>query len=60
MGMNIKNREAHRLERLRTEQRDGVAEALLMVGQDTAKRLSPDFRQTDVDDLLYDDEGLPA
>lgn len=49
-----------RLERFRAEQRQGTASALLMVGQDTAKRLSPGFRKAAVDDLLYDDEGLPG
>ena len=48
-----------RLERLRAEQREGVAAALLTVGRDASKRLSPEFRATDPDELLYDGRGLP-
>jgi antitoxin VapB len=48
-----------RLERLRAEQREGVAVALLVVGRDAAKRMSRKLRQTDPDDLLYDSDGLP-
>ena len=48
-----------RLERLRAEQREGVAAALLVVGRDAAKRMSPKLRQTDPEDLLYDSDGLP-
>lgn len=48
-----------RLERLRAEQRQGTAEALLKLGRDTAKRLPPQFMEADIDDLLYDADGLP-
>lgn len=48
-----------RLERLRAEQRQGTAAALLTLGRDTAQRLSPEFRDADLDDLLYDADGLP-
>ena len=48
-----------RLERLRAEQREGTADVLLMLGRDTAKRLSPEFKRADVDELLYDDDRLP-
>lgn len=48
-----------RLERLRADQREGTAAALLMLGRDTASRMSPDLRQADTDDLLYGPDGLP-
>lgn len=48
-----------RLERLRAEQREGMAAALLVVGRDASKRLSPELRETDPDELLYDGQGLP-
>ncbi len=48
-----------RLERLRAEQREGMAAALLVVGRDASKRLSPELRATDPDELLYDGRGLP-
>jgi antitoxin VapB len=48
-----------RLERLRADHREGTAAALLMLGRDTASRLSPDLRQADTDDLLYGPDGLP-
>lgn len=48
-----------RLERLRAEAREGTAEALLVVGRDTAKRLSPEFKHVDADELLYGPDGLP-
>jgi len=48
-----------RLERLRSEQREGTAAALLTLGRDTARRLSPESKGADVDDLLYGPDGLP-
>ncbi len=48
-----------RLERLRAEAREGTADSLLVVGRDAAKRLSPEFKRADVEDLLYGPDGLP-
>ena len=48
-----------RLERLRAEQREGMAAALLVVGRDASKRLSRELRETDPDEVLYDGQGLP-
>jgi antitoxin VapB len=73
MGLNIKNPETHRVakelakragesnavrERL-DEQGASVADRLLAIGQDCAKRLKEPFRSADHDALLYDDRGLP-
>jgi antitoxin VapB len=49
-----------RLERIRAEQREGMATALLAIGRDVAGRLPDDVRQTDSDMLLYDEDGLPG
>lgn len=48
-----------RLERLRAEQRRGLAAALTAIGRDVAGRLPPELRDGDPDDLLYDTDGLP-
>jgi hypothetical protein len=47
------------LDRIRSEQRIGLADRLLQIGQDCAKRLKEPYRSVDHDDLLYDDRGLP-
>ena len=43
-----------RLDRIRSEQRTGLADRLLQIGQDCAKRLKEPYRSADHDDLLYD------
>jgi antitoxin VapB len=48
-----------RLDRLRSEQRTGLAHRLLQIGQDCAKRLKEPYRSVDHDNLLFDDRGLP-
>jgi antitoxin VapB len=48
-----------RLDRIRNEQGTGLADRLLRIGQDCAKRLKEPYRSADHDDLLYDDRGLP-
>jgi antitoxin VapB len=47
-----------RLERVRGEQGAGLAERLLRIGQDCAKRLKEPYRSASHDALLYDDRGL--
>jgi antitoxin VapB len=37
----------------------GLAERLLEIGRDCAKRLPPSIRQVDHGDLLYGEDGLP-
>ena len=49
-----------RLERLRAQEREGLAVALMAIGRDTAKRLSPELRDLDAADVLYGDDGLPT
>ena len=48
-----------RLDRVRREQGASLAERLLEIGQDCAKRLKEPYRSADHDKLLYDDRGLP-
>ncbi len=48
-----------RLDRVRREQGASLADRLLAIGQDCAKRLKEPFRSADHDALLYDDKGLP-
>lgn len=48
-----------RLDRVRREQGESLADRLLAIGQDCAKRLKEPFRSADHAELLYDDQGLP-
>ncbi len=48
-----------RLDRVRVQQSNRLAERLLAIGQDCAKRLKEPFRSTPHDELFYDDRGLP-
>ena len=48
-----------RLDRVRREQSDNLADRLLEIGKDCAKRLKEPFRSADHGELLYDDRGLP-
>jgi antitoxin VapB len=49
-----------RLERIRRLRQAGLAERLLAIGADTARRLREPYRSADHGDLLYDDRGLPS
>jgi antitoxin VapB len=48
-----------RLERVRREQGDSLADRLSAIGRDCAARLKEPFRSADHADLLYDEHGLP-
>jgi len=48
-----------RLDRVRREQGASLADRLMEIGHDCAKRLKEPFRSTDHGDLLYDERGLP-
>jgi antitoxin VapB len=48
-----------RLDRVRREHNIGLAERLLAIGRDCAKRLEEPYRSVDHADLLYDERGLP-
>lgn len=48
-----------RLERVRGQHSRGLAERLLEIGRDSAKRVKEPFLSQDHGELLYDDKGLP-
>ena len=59
MTAAVTNAVRERLDRVRREQGLSLADRLLAIGQDCAKRLKEPFRSADHDALLYDDRGLP-
>ena len=48
-----------RLDRLRREQGEGLADRLLIIGKDCAAQLKKPFRIIDHGKMLYDERGLP-
>jgi antitoxin VapB len=48
-----------RLDRVRHEQGDGLADRLLKIGKDCAAHLKEPFRSVDHGQFLYDQKGLP-
>ena len=48
-----------RLERVRRQQGESLADRLMAIGRDCAPRLKEPFRSADHADLLYDERGLP-
>ncbi len=48
-----------RLERVRGERGQSLADRLLAIGKDCAAHLEEPFRSADHGDLLYDERGLP-
>jgi antitoxin VapB len=49
-----------RLERVRAQDRGGMAGRLLAIGRDLAPRLSEPYRSAEHGELLYDERGLPG
>jgi antitoxin VapB len=48
-----------RLERVRGNAKQGLAERLLAIGRDCAAHLKEPYKSMDVDELLYDEKGMP-
>jgi antitoxin VapB len=48
-----------RLDRLRQERGDRLADRLLAIGKDCAAHLKEPFRSVDHGELLYGEDGLP-
>jgi antitoxin VapB len=48
-----------RLERVRGNSRKDMAGRLLDIGRDCAAHLKEPYKSMDVDELLYDEKGLP-
>ena len=48
-----------RLERVRGNPREDMAERLLKIGRECAAHLKEPFKSMDIDELLYDEKGMP-
>jgi antitoxin VapB len=48
-----------RLERVRSNSKQGLADRLLAIGRDCAAHLKEPYKSMDIDELLYDEKGLP-
>lgn len=48
-----------RLERVRGNSRQGMAERLLQIGKECAAHLKEPYKSTEIGDLLYDKKGMP-
>jgi antitoxin VapB len=48
-----------RLERLRGNSREDMAERILKIGRECAAHLKEPFKSMDIDELLYDAKGMP-
>jgi len=48
-----------RLERVRGSSRKSMSELLMEIGKDCASHLKEPYKSMDVDELLYDENGLP-
>ncbi len=48
-----------RLDRVRTEQGNGLADRLVKIGKDCATHLREPFRSIEHGELLYNEKGLP-
>lgn len=57
MAVTVAVRE--RLDRVRAARPTSLAEQLLAIGEDTARRLREPFRSAEHGGLLYDENGLP-
>jgi antitoxin VapB len=48
-----------RLERVRGNSKQGLAERLLAIGRECAAHLKEPYKSMDVDEFLYDEKGMP-
>lgn len=48
-----------RLERVRGRSKKDMTERILEIGRECAARLKEPYKSMDIDDLLYDEKGLP-
>jgi antitoxin VapB len=48
-----------RLERVRGNSKSSLAERLVEIGKQCAARLKEPYKSMDIDELLYDEKGLP-
>lgn len=57
VAVNVAIRE--RLERVRGKSSKSMADRLMEIGKDCASHLKEPYKSMDVDELLYDENGLP-
>lgn len=48
-----------RLDRVRGQKKPSLAERIMAIGRDSAARLEEPIKSLDIDELLYDERGLP-
>ena len=48
-----------RLRRVKARRPGSLAEKIMAIGRETARRIGPEYRALDHDALLYDENGLP-
>jgi len=48
-----------RLERVRGNSRKGMADRILEIGRECAAHLKEPYKSLDIDELLYDEKGMP-
>jgi antitoxin VapB len=48
-----------RLERVRGNSRGDIAERILKIGRECAAHLKEPYKSIDIDELLYDEKGMP-
>jgi len=48
-----------RLERVKGNSQKGLAERLMKIGRECAAHLKEPYKSMDIDELLYDEKGLP-
>jgi antitoxin VapB len=48
-----------RLERVRGNSRKGMAERLMKIAKECAAHLKEPYKSMDIDELLYDENGMP-
>jgi len=63
-AQEMENKQIHRVadalrEKLERERRKGLADRLVAIGRDCAAHLSEDAKRLNIDELLYDEKGLP-
>lgn len=59
MSVAVNEAIRERLERVRGKSSKSMADRLMEIGKDCASRLKEPYKSMDVDELLYDENGLP-
>jgi len=59
MTMAVSEAIRERLERVRGNSHKGLADRILQIGRDCASHLKEPYKSMDIDELLYDEKGMP-